>query len=205
MSAESLTKPDKIPPRNKPDASDVIGTAILGAVGLAAAIAGLRYGFTVEGGQVGPGFLPFLTGAFIFIASSAEIFRLFFARVGTSGGRIMSAVENIEATAEKSIDSFAPPLPDEPADELDTFGRNEKQRNRAPFYIFLTFGAALLLIQFIGLIIAFSLAILFLLVVIEKQKWWISAVATIGSAVFVYIIFGLVLAVPLPTGMLGLV
>lgn len=205
MSAEPLMTSEKFPPRNKPEPSDVIGTAILGIVGLVAVIAGLGYGFTVDGGMVGPGFLPVLTGAFIFVASLAEIFRLFFARVGTSGGRIMSTVENIEASAEESIDSYAPPLSGEVTEDLDTFGRTEKQRNRAPFYIFLTFGAALILIQFIGLIIAFSLAVLFLLVVIEKQKWWTSAVATIAAAAFVYIIFGLILTVPLPTGMLGLV
>ncbi|RAF62206.1 hypothetical protein DN546_35075, partial [Burkholderia multivorans] len=74
-----------------------------------------------------------------------------------------------------------------------------------PFVIFLTFGIALALVPVLGLIIALSAAILFLLLVVEKQKWWVSALATIGAAVFVYIVFGLVLSVPLPTGMLGLV
>lgn len=204
MSIHSLPT-EKNPPRNRPELSDVLGTAILGAVGLIAAIMGLGYGFSEEGGQVGPGFLPVVTGTFIFLASTAEIFRLFFARVGTSGGRIMSTVEDIEAKAGEAAGSTTPPLNAEAADDTDTFGRTEKQRNRAPFYIFLTFGAALLLIQVIGLIISFSLAILFLLVIIEKQKWWTSAVTTIAAAIFVYVIFGLVLAVPLPTGLLGLI
>ena len=197
---------EKIPPRNKPDLADVVGTSILGVVGGVAAIMGLGYGLTVEGGQVGPGMLPFLTGAFIFLASAAEIFRLFFARVGTSGGRIMSAVEDIEATAAESIDAVADSRPDDDSSGvLDTFGRTEKQRNRAPFYIFLTFGVALALIPVIGLIISLAAAILFLLLVVEKQKWWTSAATTIGAAVFVYIVFGLVLSVPMPTGLLGLI
>lgn len=193
----------KNPPRNRPDIADVVGTSILGVVGAGAAIMGIQYGLTVENGHVGPGMLPFLTGAFIFLASVAEIFRLFFARVGTSGGRIMSAVEDIETEAADSIDAVAAPPCD--ADELDTFGRTEKQRNRAPFYIFLTFGAALALIPITGLIISLTAAILFLLLVVEKQKWWTSAATTIGAAVFVYVVFGLVLSVPLPTGMLGLI
>ncbi|WP_231444564.1 tripartite tricarboxylate transporter TctB family protein [Brevibacterium zhoupengii] len=197
---------EKNPPRNKPELADVVGTAILGVVGGVAAIMGFGYGITVEGGQVGPGMLPFLTGTFIFLASSAEIFRLFFARVGTSGGRIMSAVEEIEANAAESMDAVAESRPDDSSsDDLDTFGRTEKQRNRAPFYIFITFGVALALIPVIGLIISLAAAILFLLLVVEKQKWWTSAATTIGAAVFVYIVFGLVLSVPLPTGMLGLI
>ncbi|EKU45764.1 MULTISPECIES: tripartite tricarboxylate transporter TctB family protein [Brevibacterium] len=198
------TVAERTPPRNRPEVSDVIGTAILGIVGAVAAIMGLGYGLTVEGGQVGPGMLPFLTGAFIFLASVAEIFRLFFARVGTSGGRIMSAVEDIEATAAESIDAAADAVSAD-GEAVDTFGRTERQRNRAPFVIFLTFGIALALVPVLGLIIALSGAILFLLLVVEKQKWWVSALATIGAAVFVYIVFGLVLSVPLPTGMLGLV
>ncbi|KZE24481.1 tripartite tricarboxylate transporter TctB family protein [Brevibacterium casei] len=198
------TVAERTPPRNRPEVSDVIGTAILGIVGAVAAIMGLGYGLTVEGGQVGPGMLPFLTGAFIFLASVAEIFRLFFARVGTSGGRIMSAVENIEATAAESIDAASDSVSAD-GEAVDTFGRTERQRNRAPFVIFLTFGIALALVPVLGLIIALSAAILFLLLVVEKQKWWVSALATIGAAVFVYIVFGLVLSVPLPTGMLGLV
>ncbi|MEL7584475.1 tripartite tricarboxylate transporter TctB family protein [Brevibacterium casei] len=198
------TVAERTPPRNRPEVSDVIGTAILGIVGAVAAIMGLGYGLTVEGGQVGPGMLPFLTGAFIFLASVAEIFRLFFARVGTSGGRIMSAVEDIEATAAESIDAASDAVSAD-GEAVDTFGRTERQRNRAPFVIFLTFGIALALVPVLGLIIALSAAILFLLLVVEKQKWWVSALATIGAAVFVYIVFGLVLSVPLPTGMLGLV
>ncbi|GAA1856776.1 tripartite tricarboxylate transporter TctB family protein [Brevibacterium marinum] len=195
----------KNPPRNRPDVADVVGTSILGVVGAAAAIMGVRYGLT-ENGQVGPGMLPFLTGTFILLASVAELFRLFFARVGTSGGRMMSAVEDIEATASESIGVVDDSRSDQAAnDELDTFGRTEKQRNRAPFYIFLTLGAALLLIPVLGLIISLAAAILFLLLVVEKQKWWTSAATTIGAAVFVYVVFGLVLSVPLPTGMLGLI
>lgn len=194
----------KNPPRNRPEVSDVIGTAILGIVGAVAAVMGIGYGLSVDSGEVGPGLLPFLTGTFIFLASVAEIFRLFFARVGTSGGRIMSAVEDIEATAAESIDSASEAVSTD-GDEVDTFGRTEKQRNRAPFVIFATFGVALALVPVLGLIIALSLAILFLLIVVEKQKWWTSAAATIGAAVFVYIVFGLALSVPMPTGMLGLI
>ncbi|MCM1013079.1 MULTISPECIES: tripartite tricarboxylate transporter TctB family protein [unclassified Brevibacterium] len=194
----------KNPPRNRPEVSDVIGTAILGVVGAVAAVMGIGYGLSVDSGEVGPGLLPFLTGTFIFLASVAEIFRLFFARVGTSGGRIMSAVEDIEATAAESIDSASEAV-SASGDDVDTFGRTEKQRNRAPFVIFATFGIALALVPVLGLIIALSLAILFLLIVVEKQKWWTSAAATIGAAVFVYIVFGLVLSVPMPTGMLGLI
>lgn len=202
----STTEVLKDPPRNRPDVADVVGTSILGIVGAGAAVVGFGYGLTAEGGQVGPGMLPFLTGAFIFLASTAEIFRLFFARVGTSGGRIMSAVEDIEAQAAESIDAVADSRSElGNGDDLDTFGRTEKQRNRAPFYIFITFGVALALIPIAGLIISLAAAILFLLLVVEKQKWWTSAATTIGTAVFVYIVFGLVLSVPLPTGMLGLI
>ncbi|WP_309132601.1 tripartite tricarboxylate transporter TctB family protein [Brevibacterium sp.] len=197
---------ETIPPRNRPELSDVIGTTVLAIIGLAAMVAGFGYGMTVENGQVGPGFLPVVTGGFVLLASLAEIARLFLARTGTTDGRIMRTVGNIEATAAESVGLHAN-ASEESAETsgLDTFGRTEKQRNRAPFHIFLTFGVALALVPVTGLIIALSLAVLYVLVVIEKRIWWVSALITLGAAAFVYTVFVLVLSIPLPTGILGLI
>ncbi len=194
------------PPRNRPELSDVIGTSILAIVGLFAAISGFGYGVTVENGQVGPGFLPMVTGGFVFLASLAEIARLYLSRAGTTDGRIMRTVEDIEAHAAQSIGAHASSTPEPDADgSLDTFGRNEGQRNRAPFFIFITFGVALALAPVLGLLIALALAVLFVLVIVEKRIWWVSVCVTLAATAFVYAVFVVILSIPLPAGMLGLI
>lgn len=191
------TAASESPQRRRPELSDVVGTGILGAVGLFAAVMGYGYQLTVENGRIGPGFLPTITGAFIFVAAVIEIGRLYLARPGTEEGRMMAAVGDVEADAKEQVG--------EHDRGVDTFGRTDKQRNRAPFYVFGTIGVALALVQLIGLLLALSLAMLFLLTVVERRRIVPAVIATVATAGFAYVVFALVLSVPLPTGLLGLV
>lgn len=182
----------------RPKRSDVVGTAILGAVGLAAAIVGLGYGFFDEAGRVGPGFLPVATGGFIVVASLLEIARMYLAPAPPEGS-LMGSVEEIEHQAQEVMEEHAP------AEQLDTFGRTEKQRTLAIVLIFAILAVSLLLVDLIGLILAMTVATLAILLIVERQRVVTSLLVTAASVAFIYIVFVLILLVPLPRGLLGLI
>lgn len=202
-----MSEAEQTPTRQRPETSDVVGTVILGVVGLTAVVMGLDYGFTVESGQVGPGFLPVLTGGFIVLATILELVRMFFARSSPIEGSFMEQVEHVEDEARAVIarthgeDTGEA----ETVEELDTFGRSHRQRTAAIVQIFLIMLAALLLIPVLGLLISFSAMTLTLLLYVERKPVLISVLVTGAALAFFYFIFVQGLRVPLPTGMLGII
>lgn len=191
--------------RPRPKTSDVIGTVILGVVGAVAVVMGLGYGFTVENGQVGPGFLPVLTGGFIVVATVLELIRMFFASSSPIEGSFMETVEHVEDEARAAIAEVHGGSADSAEAELDTFGRSGKQQRSAIVKIFLVMLAALLLMPVLGLLISLAAMTLTLLVYVERKPWITSLLATAGALAFFYLIFVQGLHVPLPTGLLGII
>lgn len=179
--------------------SDLIGTAVLAAVGAVAAVMGLGYGVFTEGNRVGPGFLPVVVGLFILVAAGLELGRILFAGRALSEGSVMALVEDVEQEAAEQISETRR------EEQRDTFGRTAKQRNWAPLYIFAVIAAALLLVDLIGLVLSFALAVAFLIIVIERRPWWVGLLATAGAVAFIVVIFKVLLGIPLPSGYLGLI
>lgn len=194
------------PKRKKPATSDVVGTAILAALGAFALIMGIGYGFLEEDGQVGPGFLPVVTGGFILAASLAEIIRLYLAGGERSTGSFMSIAE---AAEEEALAAMARTKDEnstkEPGEELDTFGRTTKQRNWAVVKIFGLLFLALLMVPVIGLMLSLTAMVLVIVLWIERKPLIPSLLATAGAFIASYLIFVQTLGVPLPQGMLGLI
>lgn len=207
MSPEPVQQ--QAPPRrrNRPETSDVAGTVILGVVGLVAVVMGLGYGFTTETGQVGPGFLPVLTGGFIVVATLLELARMFFATSSPVEGSFMEQIEKVEEDAREAIarahahDGAA----EGAGSERDTFGRTRQQRGIAIASIFGLMLVVLLLVPVLGLLISLTLMTLVLLLVVERKPVLPSVLATAAGLAFFYLIFVQGLNIPLPTGMLGLI
>ncbi|WP_114856218.1 tripartite tricarboxylate transporter TctB family protein [Brachybacterium sp. YJGR34] len=200
------------PRRTKPKTSDVVGTGILAVLGLVAVIMGLGYGFLGEDGQIGPGFMPVTTGAFIVIASLTEIARLYLARDGHASAGLGGLADELSAEAAavqksahgESADDTASTPAEEKGEELDTFGRTAKQRARTVPLIFAVLLAALLLTQLIGMLLALATMMLALLLVIERKPVLPSVLASAAVLVAAYLIFVQMLGVPLPQGLLGI-
>lgn len=194
------------PPTSKPSLrkrlrdrrSDVTGTLILAGLGLLSTVMGVGYGLFVDG-KVGPGFMPTAVGAFILGASLLEVGRILITSDPLKEDSLMSVVEEVQEDAAEQIAGASG------EDELDTFGRTQKQRNRAPLYIFLVLAVALFLVDYVGLIVSFALAVAFMIIVVERRPWWVGLIATGCAVLFIYVVFSLILAIPLPTGQLGLI
>ena len=51
----------------------IAASAVLAAVGVAALLGGLGYGVTVEGGEIGPGFLPAMAGGLVAVFAVLDL------------------------------------------------------------------------------------------------------------------------------------
>ncbi|MGD8202116.1 tripartite tricarboxylate transporter TctB family protein [Ornithinimicrobium sp. W1679] len=188
-----------------PARADVVGTVLVLVVGLVVAVMGWGYGFQRENGQVGPGFLPVLTGGFVVVASALELLRMFLAPTSPVEGSFMEGVEKVEALAKEELDRARSETRGASGEALDVFGRSHKQRGRAVQLVFGTMFLAILLIPVLGLLLSMTLMTFVILRFIESKGWVISAAVSAGAFLFFFLIFRLALGLPLPTGMLGLV
>lgn len=184
--------------RPRPRTSDLIGTGILGFLGLVAVLMGVGYGFIGDDGQIGPGFLPVLTGGFILLASLAEIGRLLLGPRGQGAAGLGSVAEVLSAEATGAQGSA------EDEATLDTFGRTAKQRRLTVPLIFAVTLAALLLTQVVGMLIALTAMMLTLLLLVERKPLVPSVLASLAVLGIAYLIFVQLLGVPLPQGLLGI-
>ncbi|MGQ1798887.1 tripartite tricarboxylate transporter TctB family protein [Kocuria oceani] len=200
LKTSSVTSKGGGPERKKPAVPDVVGTALLGVVGAVAVFMGLGYGFMRDENQIGPGFLPVLTGAFILVASLAEVARLYFSS-GTRGGALMDAAER----AEEEAKAAARKLKEESGEEKDTFGRTSAERNRAIVKVFFALFVALLLVPVTGLLLALTAMVLVIVLWVERKPVVPSVLISLGGLAAVYLIFVQILGVPVPQGMLGLI
>lgn len=192
--------------RALPKTSDVVGTGLLALLGLVAVLMGLGYGFIGENDQIGPGFMPVLTGTFILVASLAEIGRLYLAPTGQSTAGLGGLAEELsaEAAAAQSAAHAARDAEGEGPDERDTFGRTAKQRSRTVPLIFAILLGAILLTQLIGMLLSLALMMFAIVVFVEKKPLVPSLVTSVAVLVVAYLIFVQMLGVPLPQGLLGI-
>ncbi|WP_035769422.1 tripartite tricarboxylate transporter TctB family protein [Arthrobacter castelli] len=202
-----MTSKSEAPARTRPPTSDVVGTAILAAVGAFALVMGFGYGFLEEGGKVGPGFLPVVTGGFILVASLAEITRMYLTH-GQRGGSLMDFTEDIEEEANAAIGQTADPETEgssESTQQRDTFGRTASPRNRAIVKVFGILLAALLVMPWLGLLLSLTAMVLTVVLWVERKPLLPSVLMAAGALAGAYLIFVQALGVPLPQGALGLI
>jgi hypothetical protein len=160
---------------------------VLAAGGLAMAIGSFGYHLFGQGGRIGPGFMPFCGGLALACFAAWALAESF-----VRGAR--------EQTAGAPSGSGETSAGTDPAGEQPAASGSE----RRVLLVFVLTVAAFALSYLTGFLLAFGLLICALLWFVEREKPWlavgIGAVATLGS----WAVFVLMLQVPLPGGMLGL-
>lgn len=172
--------------------------AALIVVGFVSLIGGLQYGPKTPEGLVGPGFVPVVAGGLILLASMWDVIVAMLEAKRPAG-------ENVEGATLETVADSATAAGTVPVEELDAMGRTEKQRNRAVVLVFVILAAMVLLAKLIGLLLSLTSMVIVLLWIIEKKKWWQALLGGALAFAFGYLVFGLLLEVPLPTGLLGLI
>lgn len=188
---------------------------VLIALGLAITIGGASYGVFQETGLVGAGFVPVMAGGIMVLAGLWEAATEFRAQqrtvledqpdVATAAG-----VEVEAATAETveeilDVDGDGTLAAEAAESDLDVFGRTEAESRRAVIYVFAVLLLTTFLSHVIGLLLALSLMVFILLKFVERKSWVAAIIGAVLAFAFGWGVFGELLSVPLPTGMLGIV
>lgn len=145
------------------------------AIGFFVMVSGIKYGLTDSNGLVGAGLMPFVAGAVTLMASIWELAKGFLSTSSREDSHTESASGSWWTRYGSVIKVFAVIL----------------------FTIALT--------RVIGLLLALCLMMAVLIIAVERRPWWTGLVAAAIGFAFGYGVFVLVLHVPLPTGLLGLV
>ena len=78
----------------------------------------------------------------------------------------------------------------------------QKQNLIPAILVILSMVAYLLLIDFAGYLLTSIVLIMFMSWVMGERKWWANGLLALGSGIFTYWLFWMVMRVPLPTGTL---
>lgn len=154
----------------------VSGTLVL--VSLAAVYIALGYGVIDDDGRIDAGFLPVVTATIVAIAGVIDI------------------VSRLRGVTKDS-------MPKAVREDIDIFGRTQKQRDRQLVLVIVLLVVALLLIDVLGFLLAFGALIVAVSFFVEKKKI-VSTLLIASSSIFVaWLVFDQFLQVPLPNGIFG--
>lgn len=158
---------------------DIVGTVLLVGIGGAFAVGGAGYGIFGEGGRIGPGFMPFMTGILVAVFGAMIGLGLFIRSRRTEGD--------------------APERYGMPGD-----GETETASEKTVAIVFAMTLVAILVTTFAGFLPAFGLLVFALVKFIEKGSIFAAAALGVGSAAGAWFVFVFFLQIPLPTGVFGL-
>lgn len=180
-----------------PRIARVAFSAALALLGIAAAIGGWGYGVTQDNGQIGAGFLPLVLGVIMALLAGADTVTALLERkpdravdeLGTLGSEVDEA----------AIDTVAE-MPD-----IDALGRSQKQRNRMLLIVSGMLLVAVLLVPVLGLLISLGLLMLTIAIFVERRSIITSVLVSVITVAVFHIVFGVLLNVPMPTGLIGFI
>nr|WP_274606962.1 tripartite tricarboxylate transporter TctB family protein [Agrococcus sp. KRD186] len=165
-------------------------------LGVAAAIGGWGYGVTQDNGQVGAGFLPLALGVLMILLAGADVVMTLMRREPSSSldelGTLAEEVEAVIDTVEESPD-------------IDALGRTQRQRNRMLVAVVALLLVALLLIPVLGLLISLGLLMVVIATVVERRNLIPSIIVSAVTIGVFHLVFAVLLRLPMPTGMIGLI
>jgi putative tricarboxylic transport membrane protein len=170
-------------PTSAAPGAQAVAFGVLAALGAAVFGTSFGYGILGEGGRVGPGLLPMVTGLLLLLLGAGQLL----------------------ARLRRPRSEPPDPAPGDDAadDAVDAFGHTEAQRVRRLWIVVAALPVALLLVPLIGFLLAFGLLVLFVSAVVERRPplvaLLVAAVAVAGG----HGIFAEFLDVPLPTGAVG--
>lgn len=196
----------------------LIASAVLAVLGVAAVLGGLGYGVTVEDGEIGPGFLPVLSGGLVAIFAVLDLVGRLRNRsdLPTQAELILDIVDDefedddVRTTVHPANDPGAASTSTQSIntlkrDAVDIFGRTQKQRNKMLAIVVGLVILTLLAVQVVGFLIAFVLLLFVVAVFVERRSLLPSALVALSAGAVTYGIFVVLLRVPLPQGFLGII
>lgn len=172
-------------------------SAALALLGAAAAIGGWGYGVAQDNGQIGPGFLPVALGVLMVVLGGTDTAMTLVRREPTSPlAELGTLGAEVDAAA---IDTV------EESPDVDALGRDQRQRNRMLATVSAMLLVAVLLVPVLGLLLSLGLLMLAVAIVVERRGVVASLIVTVVTVGVFHLVFGVLLNVPLPTGLIGFI
>lgn len=177
-----------------PGRTDALSGAVVACVGVYVLYESLSYGWFAEAGQMGPGFVPGVSGAFMLglglIIALHGLRRGIARQGGLRGGRHPTRTTEHTSTPTDSA-------------HTEQSAGNESQHLRRALVVLGLVLVAIFLARWIGLLPALGSLVFVLAALIEREGVVRSAVYAITLSVAAWLVFGWFLNVPLPTGIIG--
>lgn len=172
-------------------------SAALALLGTAAAIGGWGYGIAQDNGQIGAGFLPVVLGVLMALLGGLDVVLTLLRREPTD------VVDGL-GTLGAEVDAAAIDTVEESPD-IDALGRDQRQRNRMLATVSGMLLLAVLLVPVTGLLLSLGLLMLAVAIFVERRRVITSVLVTAITVGVFHLVFGVLLRVPLPTGLIGFI
>lgn len=173
---------------------DFIGSSLLVVLGAAFAVGSLQFEIVRDSGEIGPGFIPFVSGILLVV---------FGAMVGIGTWWRVHPTHGADQTEEsRDAESEEPTEPEEGAQSGDAESQEERWRySVGPVFGLLV--VAIVLIPILGFLVSFGLLMFALVRFVEQEKTLFAALLSAGAVGAAWVIFIRFLQIPLPEGFLG--
>lgn len=175
---------------------DLLGSGVVVAIGAFLLIWSPRYELRQHGHVIGPGFVPFWFGVAMLIFGLSTASGVFVKAVKSAKGAQSEPTGGLASDGPKLSDD-AEAGPDETAGPA---GHSVWKRTTLVFALAV---AAAALTPALGILVAFGLLTLTVLLGVERRRWWVSLIVSAVSIVCVALLFGSFLNIPLPIGPWG--
>lgn len=182
---------------------DVVGGTVILSLGAVFLIGGMRYGTVSPDGQLEPGAMPFFAGCLLVLLGASIAVPAAWPWVRAlaapgspppatpSGTESETAVTAAPPPAEPSADGTGAADHDQPPTAVD--------RPQRALALFALTAAAVAAITWIDIFLVLALLVTSILVFFEKVRLWKAATVAVVLVVACYLIFVVLLRVPLPT------
>lgn len=160
---------------------------VLAAIGVAVAVRSVAYHVLGAGGRIGPGFMPLVAGGALAVFAC------------------WAFTEALVRRRHTRVDTDSAPA--EPADATPADSPAERGAVRPDRRVWLVFAmtvAAFGLAFVTGFLVAFGALVCALLWFVEREKAWLAVSVGVVAALGSWLVFVVLLQVPLPGGVLGL-
>ena len=193
------------PPARRIAVEEAVAYGFLTAVGGYAFINAFDYPIFNEGNRIGPGLLPAIFGGLIAVISAVLLVLTLTGHRARHDHGLAEVAQSVAPDNLVGSGSAETADPDAEADgDVDIFGRTAAQRMRQLQMVTVALIVALLLVPLVGLLGALALFCLFASIVVERRPWLSSVLITGVSITVIYLVFSVLLEVPLPAGALGI-
>ena len=167
---------------------ELIAFAAITAIGGFLVVTAGQYSVIDGEGMIGGGFLPFIAGVTLSVLGGLQL-------IATAGRVRALAGDRARLERNEAERREEAALP-------DAFGRTGKQRLHQLGLVTVALIASIALAPLVGLLGALTLLSIYISAFIERRSWWASIAISLASVGLVYLIFVVLLGVPLPGGLL---